>query len=121
MGPANPCLTRLGRLPQWSIWAWLSRTASMSLGRKGKCRLRWSLSARWPWKSPQSRSRDWPQASTWCIEPVTVRVAPQNVTVGSVRGFRDLAMRLLFPEQQIDDPATPDMVAGLTTVIENLL
>src|SRR5262245_43695363 len=92
MGPTNPWRSRLGRLPQWSMWAWLSRTASTSFGRKGNSRLRRSDSARPPWNSPQSSSTAWPQASTRCIEPVTVRAAPQKVTVGSGGARRLFAM-----------------------------
>src|SRR5271155_2735101 len=55
----------------------------MSLARNGNSRLRWKLSARWPWNSPQSSKMIFPFALSWCIDPVTVRVAPQNVTVGS--------------------------------------
>src|SRR5207248_6976473 len=36
IGPEKPRLTRLGRLPQWSMWAWLSRTASTSLGGRSE-------------------------------------------------------------------------------------
>src|SRR5579883_1492316 len=78
------------------MWAWLSNTASMSRGRKGNFWLRMRLSARRPWYSPQSRSSDWPHASTWCIEPVTVRAAPQKVTVSEEGDLIFRAMQLLY-------------------------
>ena len=68
----------------------------MSRGRKGKSRLRRRLSARRPWNRPQSSSSDRPQASTRCIEPVTVPAAPQKVTVGAAGGLGFLAMLLLY-------------------------
>src|SRR6516225_8845807 len=84
--------------------AWLSRTALMSLGRNGKDWLRWKLSARRPWKSPQSSRRLCPQASTRCIEPVTLRVAPQKVTVGGEAGdLRWLAMPSLYRTAHLSD------------------
>ena len=36
MRPANPLRTSLGNRPLWSIWAWVSSTASISAGRNGK-------------------------------------------------------------------------------------
>jgi len=49
-----------------------------------------NASARRPWNNPQSSRIVFPPAVNWCIEPVTVRVAPQNVTLG---GCGDLAIR----------------------------
>src|SRR5205823_3269512 len=68
----------------------------MSAGRKGKSRLRRRLSARGPWNRPQSSSSDRPPASTRCIEPVTVRVAPQNVVVGSAGRGRFFAILAFY-------------------------
>src|SRR5262245_7487803 len=64
------------------MWAWLRTIASISLGRNGKSRLRSRASVRRPWNRPQSRSIVRPQASIRCIDPVTVRAAPQKVTDG---------------------------------------
>ena len=36
IGPRNPARTSLGSSPLWSIWAWVSSTASMSAALKGK-------------------------------------------------------------------------------------
>ena len=63
---------------------------------EGKLAVAARLSARRPWNRPQSSSSDCPQASTWCIEPVTVRAAPQKVTVGSARRLRFLAIQALY-------------------------
>src|SRR5689334_12771407 len=87
---------RFGKLPQWSMWAWLSRTASTSLARNGKSLFRARLSARRPWKSPQSSKSVRPAASRRCIEPVTVCAAPQKVTVGSAGGLRFLSMPVSY-------------------------
>ena len=35
MRPGKPLRTSFGSRPLWSIWAWVSRTASMSAARKG--------------------------------------------------------------------------------------
>ena len=67
-------------------------TAEMSFARNGKSRLRRWLSARRPWNRPQSRRIDFPPAETRCIDPVTVRAAPQKVTVGSAVGRAGLGM-----------------------------
>ena len=68
----------------------------MSLGRNGNSWLRRRLSARRPWNRPQSRSSVRPQASTRCREPVTVRAAPQKVTVGSADGLGFAGMEALY-------------------------
>src|SRR5690348_17177184 len=68
----------------------------MSLGRQGNTLLRRWLSARRPWNNPQSKSKVLPQASTWCIEPVTVCVAPQKVTVGSAECLLFLIMECAY-------------------------
>ena len=34
--PRKPSRTSFGNSPLWSIWAWVSSTASMSAGRNGK-------------------------------------------------------------------------------------
>ena len=74
----------------------LRTTASISRGRNGNSRLRLMLSARDPWNRPQSSRIDLPQASSRCIDPVTVWAAPQKVTVGSAEGGRFFAMRGLY-------------------------
>src|SRR6516225_9892875 len=61
--------------------AWLRTTASTSLGAKGKSLFRFQASARRPWNSPQSSRIFCRPDSTRCIEPVTVRAAPQKVTL----------------------------------------
>ena len=62
------------------------------LGAKGKVAVAAAASARRPWNRPQSSSRVRPQASTRCIEPVTVRRGAQKVTVGSAGGFAFFGM-----------------------------
>ena len=71
IGPANPWRTSVGRLPQWSMWAWLSTTASIWCGWNGKWALRCRASSRRPWCSPQSSSALWLPTSSWCIDPDT--------------------------------------------------
>src|SRR2546425_39628 len=73
----------------------------MSLGVKGNSLLRRRASARLPWKKPQSSRILVRPAWTRCIEPVTVRAAPQNVTLGDDIGCAFFAMagdlRVQFP------------------------
>src|SRR5215468_7900236 len=60
------------------MWAWLSTTASIFAGSKGKVRLRSMVSARLPWNRPHSRSRRAPLISKRNIDPVVVRAAPRK-------------------------------------------
>jgi len=79
-GTAEAALTRVGRLPEWSMWACERTTASMEEPGNGRLRFLRSASFRRPWCSPQSSRKRRPPDSTRCIEPVTSPAAPQNVS-----------------------------------------
>src|SRR5262245_37053905 len=68
----------------------------MSFASKGKDLLRRRASARGPWNSPQSSSSLWPLTWSKCIEPVTVRAAPQKVTPGACTEEVGVVMRSLY-------------------------
>jgi hypothetical protein len=56
ISPRKPWRASSGSRPEWSMWAWLSTTASMARGSTGKgSRLRAS-SAGPPWERPHSSS-----------------------------------------------------------------
>ncbi len=76
--PLKPRFTNEGIAPQWSMWACESTMASTEAGSTGKLRFRSLASDRFPWNIPQSSRTRPPAVSTRCIDPVTVRTAPQN-------------------------------------------
>src|SRR6476659_7413932 len=80
MGPANPLLTNVGKLPLWSMCACDKITESIDRPSTGRLRFFASASFRRPWYMPQSRRTRLPPASTRCIDPVTVPAAPQKVS-----------------------------------------
>jgi len=53
--PLKPLLTSLGSMPEWSIWAWVTNTKSISAGLKGRV-LSSSPSEPSPWCMPHSTS-----------------------------------------------------------------
>src|SRR5574342_1341627 len=59
--------------------AWERTTASTDFGENGKLRLRSFAAFRRPWYRPQSSRNRLPLTCTSCIDPVTVRTAPQKV------------------------------------------
>ena len=80
IGPSNPLLQRSGKAPEWSMCTWERTTASTAGAANGSARFRASDSALLPWKRPQSRSTLPDRPVRRCLEPVTVRAAPQKVT-----------------------------------------
>ena len=80
-GPSKPSRTSRGRYPAWSMWAWLTSTASSRRGSTGGGAQFRSRRARRPWNRPQSRSRRARDPWTRCFEPVTVPAAPRNCTL----------------------------------------
>src|SRR5580698_9994066 len=96
MGPRNPFRTSVGRLPEWSMCAWERITESMESTGKGKWLLRSKASWRRPWYRPQSRRKFLPPVSTWCMEPVTVLAAPQNVIFTVIQYTMSRLILLLF-------------------------
>jgi hypothetical protein len=76
IGPRNPSRTSRGSQPEWSMWAWVRRTASTSDGANpGDSQFR-SRSSFAPWKSPQSTRIRVPATSRRKRDPVTVPAAP---------------------------------------------
>src|SRR5487761_2551553 len=76
------------------MWAWDRITASMSDDAKGMLLFRSRDSWRLPWYSPQSRRNLLPPVSKWCMDPVTVLAAPQNVIFTIIQ--YTMTRRLLF-------------------------
>ena len=71
--PRKPSLISMGIRPVWSMWAWVTRTKSMSFAAKGKASL--DTSSR-PCCNPQStRMRLPPTSRQWQL-PVTHWSAP---------------------------------------------
>ena len=52
--PLNPCFSSNGRRPEWSMWPWVSTTALMDGGSKGKGRRLSASSSGEPCIRPQS-------------------------------------------------------------------
>ena len=73
MGPAKPFLMSIGMRPEWSIWAWVTSTASMLPGWNGRAAL--SISSR-PCCKPQSTRIFFPLTSRQWQLPVTHWSAP---------------------------------------------
>ena len=87
IGPEKPCATSRGMAPEWSMWAWVSTTASIDAGSTGngaQLRSRRSLD---PWYRPQSTSTRALGVSTRNLLPVTVPVPPRNVSTGTSGRF----------------------------------
>jgi len=79
MGPSKPWRQSLGTKPEWSMWAWVRTTASMSCagwGRGFQLRRRFLAG---PWKSPQSTSAWKCFQDIRYFDPVTQRPAPSTV------------------------------------------
>ena len=73
MRPWKPFLMSMGMRPEWSMWAWVTSTASMLPGWKGSVVL--STSSR-PCCKPQSTRIFLPLTSRQWQLPVTHRSAP---------------------------------------------
>src|SRR5262249_3930939 len=87
--PSNPRWGRSGSAPEWSMCAWERITASTDAAGKGSERFLASDSERCPWKSPQSRRTVPDRPVKRCLEPGTVRAAPQKLTrTGLVSGIQ---------------------------------
>src|SRR5205823_5733336 len=93
-----------------STCAWLSTTASMSCGGKGNSELCRRVSGRLPKVRPQSSNSLKSPISTRCIEPVTIWVAPQKVTLtGDCRSCVKLLITSLYHlEQEVRRPLTTE-------------
>ena len=77
MGPSNPFLKSSGRLPEWSMCAWVKRTKSISPAVTGSF---WFSKMSFPCSMPQStRPRLFPHSMSVQL-PVTSWVAPKKVT-----------------------------------------
>ena len=69
MLPVKPCFTSRGMRPEWSMWAWVTTTASMYPAAKSSS-----------WLSRSSTRIFFPPHSTQWQLPVTALAAPKKVS-----------------------------------------
>src|SRR5262245_6616385 len=87
--------------------AWLSTTASMEDGSKGKSRRLRSGASAPPWIMPQSSSRRRPAARTMWQEPVTSPAAPKNSSCmrGDTLTSGPFPLQARFRSPSMSDPS----------------